>query len=110
MGQRRRPCRLGDGRRRDRLAEAVGIANTQVSGLAATVVTESATPRSGSSTLSRHSRVLEHADAIHRRVRADGAPETGINVDFAPGPRGQVTYRDLWLRQVRVVGDGTQRR
>ena len=39
-----------------------------------------------------------------------GAPETGINVDFAPGPRGPVTYRDLWLRQLRVVGDGTQRR
>ena len=39
-----------------------------------------------------------------------GAPETGINVDSAPGPRGPVTYRDLWLRQLRVVGDGTQRR
>ena len=33
-----------------------------------------------------------------------------INVDRAPGPRGPVTYRDLWLRQYRVVGDGTQRR
>ena len=39
-----------------------------------------------------------------------GAPETGINVGWAPGPRGPVTYRDLWLRQYRVVGDGTQRR
>ena len=39
-----------------------------------------------------------------------GAPETGINVDWAPGPRGPVTYRDLWLRQFRVVGDGTQHR
>ena len=39
-----------------------------------------------------------------------GAPETGINVDWVPGPRGPVTYRDLWLRQYRVVGDGTQRR
>ena len=37
-----------------------------------------------------------------------GAPETGINVDRFPGPRGPVTYRDLWLRQYRVVGDGTQ--
>jgi glutamate-5-semialdehyde dehydrogenase len=26
------------------------------------------------------------------------------------GPRGPVTYRDLWLRQYRVVGDGTQHR
>jgi glutamate-5-semialdehyde dehydrogenase len=39
-----------------------------------------------------------------------GAPETGINVDGVPGPRGPVTYRDLWLRQYRAVGDGTQRR
>ena len=39
-----------------------------------------------------------------------GAPETGINVDWAPGPRGPVTYRDLWLRQYRVIGDGTQHR
>jgi len=39
-----------------------------------------------------------------------GAPETGINVDWTPGPRGPVTYRDLWLRQYRVVGDATQSR
>ena len=39
-----------------------------------------------------------------------GAPETGINVGWTPGPRGPVTYQDLWLRQYRVVGDGTQRR
>ena len=39
-----------------------------------------------------------------------GAPETGINVDSVPGPRGPVTYRDLWLRQYRIIGDGTQRR
>ena len=39
-----------------------------------------------------------------------GTPETGVNVDRAPGPRGPVTYRDLALRQYRVVGDGTQAR
>jgi hypothetical protein len=27
-----------------------------------------------------------------------------------PGPRGPVTYRDLWLRQYRVIGDGSQKR
>jgi hypothetical protein len=26
------------------------------------------------------------------------------------GRRGPVTYRDLWLRQYRVVGDATQTR
>jgi glutamate-5-semialdehyde dehydrogenase len=39
-----------------------------------------------------------------------GSPETGINIDRVPGPRGPVTYRDLYLRQYRVVGDGTQHR
>ena len=39
-----------------------------------------------------------------------GTPETGINVGWAPGPRGPVTYRDLWLRQYQVVGDGSQHR
>ncbi len=34
-----------------------------------------------------------------------GAPETGINVDHVPGPRGPVTFRDLHLRQY-VVGAG----
>ena len=38
------------------------------------------------------------------------ASASGINVDRVPGPRGPVTYRDLWLRQFRVVGDGTQHR
>ena len=36
--------------------------------------------------------------------------KAGINVDRVPGPRGPVTYRDLYLRQYRVVGDGTQSR
>jgi glutamate-5-semialdehyde dehydrogenase len=31
------------------------------------------------------------------------APETGINIDRVPGPRGPVTYRDLYLRQWRVT-------
>jgi len=39
-----------------------------------------------------------------------GTPETGINVDRFPGPRGPVIYRDLCLRQYRIVGDGSQHR
>jgi glutamate-5-semialdehyde dehydrogenase len=93
------------------LEEAVGLANRETSGLAASIVTED-------------------ADAAHRFLDAyqgtaafwnaptrftdghalTGSPETGINVDRVPGPRGPVTYRDLWLRQFRVVGDGTQHR
>lgn len=29
-------------------------------------------------------------------------PETGINIDRVPGPRGPVTFRDLYLRQLVV--------
>ncbi|MET0189533.1 MAG: gamma-glutamyl phosphate reductase, partial [Pseudonocardia sediminis] len=32
-----------------------------------------------------------------------GLPETGINVDHTPGPRGPVTYQDLGLRQFVVL-------
>jgi glutamate-5-semialdehyde dehydrogenase len=30
-------------------------------------------------------------------------PETGINLDRVPGPRGPVTFRDLYLRQYVVM-------
>ena len=30
-------------------------------------------------------------------------PETGINIDAVPGPRGPVTFRDLYLRQYVVT-------
>ena len=36
-----------------------------------------------------------------------GVPETGINVDRVPGPRGPVTFRDLHLRQFVVTPRGT---
>ena len=32
-----------------------------------------------------------------------GVPETGINVDHVPGPRGPVTFHDLCLRQYVVT-------
>jgi glutamate-5-semialdehyde dehydrogenase len=35
-----------------------------------------------------------------------GLPETGINVDHTPGPRGPVTYVDLSLRQFVVLPPG----
>lgn len=93
------------------LAEAVEIANTQVSGLAATVVTESAADAEEFLDSYRGTAAFWNAPTRFTDGFAlTGAPETGINVDFAPGPRGPVTYRDLWLRQLRVIGDGTQRR
>jgi glutamate-5-semialdehyde dehydrogenase len=93
------------------LDEAVRVANGETSGLAATIVAEDEEAAR---------RFLEgyRGTAAFWQVPTrftdgfalTGAPETGINVDWTPGPRGPVTYRDLWLRQYRVVGDGTQRR
>jgi glutamate-5-semialdehyde dehydrogenase len=34
-------------------------------------------------------------------------PETGINIDAVPGPRGPVTFRDLYLRQFVVTPAAT---
>ena len=67
--------------------------------------------RSGSSTLYRGTAAFWNATTRFTDGFAlTGSPETGINVDRVPGPRGPVTYRDLYLRQYRVVGDGTQHR
>jgi glutamate-5-semialdehyde dehydrogenase len=93
------------------LAEAVAIANDQTSGLAAGVVTEDADAASAFLDTYRGTAAFWHAPTRFTDGFAlTGSPETGINVDGAPGPRGPVTYRDLWLRQFRVIGDGTQRR
>jgi glutamate-5-semialdehyde dehydrogenase len=95
----------------DDLDEAVRIANEETSGLAAGILTEDE---------ARAARFLDGYRGTSAYWNATtrftdgfvllGTPETGINVDHAPGPRGPVTYRDLWLRQYRVVGDGTQTR
>jgi glutamate-5-semialdehyde dehydrogenase len=93
------------------VGEAVEIANTETSGLAAAVVTESRA--SADEFLANYRGTAAFWNAPTRFTDGfalTGAPETGINVDFAPGPRGPVTYRDLWLRQLRIVGDGSQRR
>ena len=66
-------CRLGDASTSCAdLAEAVEIANTQVSGLAA-ASSPRMRPRADAflDFLPRHRRVLECADEVHRRVRAD---------------------------------------
>jgi glutamate-5-semialdehyde dehydrogenase len=92
-------------------AEAIAIANEQTSGLAAGIVTEDAATASAFLEGYRGTAAFWHAPTRFTDGFAlTGAPETGINVDWAPGPRGPVTYRDLWLRQLRIVGDGTQHR
>jgi len=95
----------------DDLDEAVRLANEETSGLAAGIVTEEAEAAERFLDGYRGTAACWHAPTRYTDgFELTGAPETGINVDWAPGPRGPVTYRDLWLRQYRIVGDGTQSR
>jgi glutamate-5-semialdehyde dehydrogenase len=95
----------------DSLEEAVGIANRETSGLAAAIVTEDEEAAQRFLTGYRGTAAFWNATTRFTDGFAlTGSPETGINVDRVPGPRGPVTYRDLYLRQYRVVGDGTQHR
>jgi glutamate-5-semialdehyde dehydrogenase len=95
----------------DSLEEAVGIANRETSGLAASIVTEDEEAAQSFLTSYRGTAAFWNATTRFTDGFAlTGSPETGINVDRVPGPRGPVTYRDLYLRQYRVVGDGTQHR
>ena len=95
----------------DDLADAVRIANEETSGLAAGIVTEDGEAANRFLDGYRGTAAFWHATTrFADGFQLTGAPETGINVDAVPGPRGPVTYRDLWLRQYRVVGDGTQTR
>jgi glutamate-5-semialdehyde dehydrogenase len=95
----------------DGMEEALRIANDETSGLAAGIVTQD--PRAADRFLSGYRGTVCFWNATTRYAdgfELTGVPETGINVDWVPGPRGPVTYRDLWLRQYRIVGDGSQRR
>ena len=95
----------------DDLDDALRIANEETSGLAAGIVTENEEAANRFLDGYRGTAAFWHATTRFTDGYAlTGAPETGINVDTVPGPRGPVTYRDLWLRQYRVVGDATQAR
>jgi len=93
------------------LEEALALANEETSGLAASIVTED--EAAARRFLDGYRGTAAYWNASTRFTDGyalTGAPETGINVDRVPGPRGPVTYRDLWLRQFRVVGDGFEHR
>jgi glutamate-5-semialdehyde dehydrogenase len=95
----------------DSLEEAVALANGETSGLAASIVTEDEVAAERFLAGYRGTAAFWNATTRFTDGFAlTGSPETGINVDRVPGPRGPVTYRDLYLRQYRVVGDGTQHR
>jgi glutamate-5-semialdehyde dehydrogenase len=85
-------------------AAAAAIANDKTSGLAASIVTADAAAAerflaayAGTGAFwNTSTRLLDGFELL-------GAPETGINVDHVPGPRGPVTFRDLHLRQYVVT-------
>lgn len=95
----------------DGVDDAVRVANEETSGLAAGIVAEDESAAAAFLEGYRGTAAFWHAPTrFTDGFELTGAPETGINVDWTPGPRGPVTYRDLWLRQYRIVGDATQRR
>jgi glutamate-5-semialdehyde dehydrogenase len=88
----------------DDAVAAAQVANEETSGLAAAIVTSDRA--AAERFLSTYAGTGAFWNATTRLL--DGfellaAPETGINVDRVPGPRGPVTYRDLYLRQYVVT-------
>jgi glutamate-5-semialdehyde dehydrogenase len=84
--------------------EAAAVANEETSGLAAAIVTED--PGAAAQFLDAYAGTGAFWNATTRLL--DGfkllsVPETGINIDAVPGPRGPVTFRDLYLRQFVVT-------
>lgn len=88
------------------VAEAVQVANAETSRLAAGVCT--ADRAEAEAFLDGYTGTGVFWNAPTRLL--DGfkllaLPETGINVEHVPGPRGPVTFQDLYLRQYAVVPD-----
>jgi glutamate-5-semialdehyde dehydrogenase len=88
----------------DSATAAAAVANTETSGLAASIVTTSET--TANTFIEAYTGTGVFWNATTRLL--DGfkllaVPETGINIDKVPGPRGPVTYPDLCLRQYAVL-------
>ncbi|WP_123972925.1 aldehyde dehydrogenase family protein [Streptomyces sp. Ag109_O5-1] len=82
---------------------AARIANEETSGLAAAIATHD--PDTAAQFMDAYGGSGVFWNSTTRLL--DGfkllrLPETGINIDRVPGPRGPVTYRDLYLRQYVV--------
>jgi glutamate-5-semialdehyde dehydrogenase len=89
-------------------ADAAAIANRETSGLAASIVTEDAgTARRFLAAYAGTGAFWNASPRLLDGFKLLSVPETGINIDNVPGPRGPVTFRDLCLRQYAVVPRGT---
>ena len=85
-------------------AHAAAIANEETSGLAAGIA--AADPAAAAQFLDGYAGTGAFWNAPTRLLdgfKLLGVPETGINIDALPGPRGPVTFRDLYLRQFVVT-------
>jgi glutamate-5-semialdehyde dehydrogenase len=86
---------------------AAEVANEDTSGLAATIVTEDrAAAREFIAAYAGTGAFWNVTTRLLDGFKLLAAPETGINVDHVPGPRGPVTFRDLHLRQYVVTPAG----
>ncbi len=86
---------------------AAVLANDETSGLAAAIVTQD--EAAAAEFLGAYAGTGAFWNCTTRLL--DGfkllsVPETGINIDAVPGPRGPVTFRDLYLRQFVVTPAG----
>jgi glutamate-5-semialdehyde dehydrogenase len=80
------------------------LANEETSGLAAAIVTED--DAAAAEFLGVYAGTGAFWNASTRLLdgfKLFSVPETGINIDAVPGPRGPVTFRDLYLRQFVVT-------
>ncbi|MET0233584.1 MAG: aldehyde dehydrogenase family protein [Kibdelosporangium sp.] len=88
----------------DDAVQAARLANEKTSGLAAGIVTEDAAVADTFMTAYTGTGVFWNATTrLLDGFKLLAVPETGINIDKVPGPRGPVTYTDLSLRQYAVI-------
>ena len=83
---------------------AAQVANQETSGLAATIVTrDEAAAREFLDSYTGTGAFWNASTRLLDGFKLRRVPETGINVDRVPGPRGPVTFADLYLRQFVVI-------
>jgi glutamate-5-semialdehyde dehydrogenase len=83
---------------------AAVLANEETSGLAASIVTQD--EAAAAEFLGAYAGTGAFWNSSTRLLdgfKLFSVPETGINIDAVPGPRGPVTFRDLYLRQFVVT-------
>jgi glutamate-5-semialdehyde dehydrogenase len=84
--------------------QAAQVANQETSGLAATIVTDDKAAAHEFMDSYEGTGVFWNASTrLLDGFKLRRVPETGINVDRVPGPRGPVTFADLYLRQFVII-------